>query len=235
MNELIAVSGYIQAVPERESRVRTNLRPLLDANVGLFFDTEHQGPLFGMVETIKLALLRPETTHVLILEDDITICQDFLHGVRCAIDAQPSVPLHYCYLGKATTAMPDARFVQLAGWWGTQAYSLPVAVARELVQFCEAPKSGHIMAAIARAQPEYRPENALRWALASDVWLRFGLEVLGHPMWHTTPSLAGHGDPTATTTRFDLGDEEVAVRQSPWFIGEQSSARDIEWAVPACP
>ena len=228
----VIVSTCIQAVPERLEQVNAQIHSSLSDGVRVFVDRYRQGPLFGMLETIKLALSR-RATHILVLEDDLILCRDFVPGVSAAIEAQPDLPLHYSYLGKSTTPMPDARFVHLAAWWGSQAYSMPVALAEKFVEFCEDPASGQILAAIARAQPDYRPEMAKRWALASDVWLRFGLEVLGQPMWHTAPSLAKHGEPEVSTTIFTIAPDEVTIRQSPWFIGD-TSALYVEWdAVPA--
>lgn len=241
---MIRFSACIQAVPERMEHVEQmsiammepSVSPLWFADCAAFYDRDHVGPLFGMQRCIETALaIDSAATHVLMLEDDVSFCRDFLAGVRNAIEARPTLPLHFSYLGKLNTPMPEQSFVHLPGWWGTQAYSLPVDDARRFVEFCKTERSAAVIGAIARAQPGYTPVTADRWALASDVWLRFGLEVLGHPMWHTVPSLAKHNAPTTSTTKFQIAEEEVAIRMSPWFLGSDRSALDVVWDANAVP
>ena len=222
----MSVSPCIVAVPERISHVDRMLRKLPD--VPVYWDHDHAGPVAGMCGAIAKALGQ-HTTHVLILEDDIHVCDDFLAGVEAAIAAKPQSPISYCWLGRESREQPPGTFIRDPGWWGTQAYSLPAVVAMNFLDWVRSPSGLRQVKAVIHSQPGYHAVNEARWLQASDVWLRFGLEIMDIPLIHTLPSLVQHGEPTRTTLGREIAGDEAEIRIAPWFIGENVSALTVDW------
>jgi hypothetical protein len=151
------------------------------------------------------------TTHVLLLQDDVLICDNFMPAVRQIVDALPDKPIT---LFSNRVSIENARaagvhYVQLTKWLMAQTYIMPVSIIDDFIAWAEL----HIKPSI------YFDDN--RWAM---YFYYHGMKV-----WATAPSLVEHIGWNATTLRpyneaFDRNN-----RMARWYIGIQKSALDIDW------
>ena len=211
---MILVSSVITAVPERRETAERLHRELDHAPI--FWDHDHVGAVYGIVGALWTALtVEPDATHILVVEDDAVLCRNFMEIVKQRIEERPQAAISYCWLGKYEP-MPAERWVERKVWWGTQAYSLPVDLAVNVLDWLTEPDRREWVISRAHAHPGQEDQ----WARAGDAWLRFCLEEMGCPMSHTVPSYVQHGAPDTTTVGSRINDQTIAIRRSPWYVDE---------------
>lgn len=166
----------------------------------------------------------PDATHHLVIQDDAIPCQDLVAGTERAAELTHGHPLglyvgrvrpNYQVVGAAVDRgkRDGATWLAMEGpWWGV-ALAIPTAHIRELVRWVdEHPEPWNT--GLHRVL-EYDKRIA-KWYLAQKLLC-----------WYTLPSLVDHRPEAENPTLlpFHRGD-----RRAHWFIGEDKSALDIDWA-----
>lgn len=146
-------------------------------------------------------------THHMVMEDDLTLCEDFIEGVREAISWAPHGPISIYSNRKV---IEECRRVGSSwarvedGMWG-QALILPTEQVTEFIRW----------------DREYlRPD-----AFAYDTRLVMWSLSTGKGIWCTVPSLVDHAGAASSTIGYS-----DARRISRWFIGEDVSALSVDWS-----
>lgn len=171
-------------------------------------------------DTRRRALLAyaPEASFHLILQDDAVVCRDLVGGLEIALEAlqarNGTIPPVSLYLGRVrpygpqierlvTSLNPQCRWVSLPEMlWGV-GMVLPVELIAETVAWGD-------------KHPEIRAEDK-----------RIGkfLASKGLATWHTWPSLVDHRPGRSIIYR-----RPADQRRAHRFIGEDASARGIDWS-----
>ena len=146
--------------------------------------------------------------HLLVLENDILPCRDFLASVRKAIEAKPDDFLRfYSPLENVVESRTyeegmrqKYRWIPFVHWGGVQAVVIPVPWIEGFVEWGESfPVYGKF--------PDGR--------LAAWLWKK-----VHKPAWTTLPSLVEHTQPSL------MGNSK---HRATWFLGENESALGIAW------
>lgn len=154
-------------------------------------------------------MLATTATHHLVMEDDITLCRDFLPGVKEALRHAPHGPVSL-YANRSVidesraAGVSWARIDDAAASWG-QALILP---------------SEQVLDFIRWDRENLRPE-----AFAYDTRLAMWSMYTGKPWWCTVPSLVEHAGAASSTIGYSN-----RMRVARWFIGEDVSALDVDWS-----
>lgn len=169
-------------------------------------DWHKQGP-WPVARECWTRALESSGSHHLVLQDDATICEDFLEGCLALIAAKPDNPISLysnrkiCEKAKAE----DARWVMIPdGTWGV-AMILPKSLITEFLDWSDR----HI-------HPTFRPYDS-RLAMFC---VKQKIEV-----FCPTPSLADHEGHAPSLIG---NDRTPRSRTARWFIGGQSPL-DLDW------
>jgi hypothetical protein len=205
----------IQHVPGRERWAETMRYMLADRRVTIQTDDKRD-----LWEGCKKVLTnRPKgTTHVLVLQDDILPCRDFISTVERIINLLPGEVITY-FSTRQTIGHPlnlGLHYLKLKTWRMAQAYSAPVEVIDDFIAWADR----HI-------KPEIYFDDD-RWAMYCFYNNRW--------VWATAPSLVEHLGWNQTTLgggykpqfRLDLR-KKASQRMAEAFVGYENSPKDIEW------
>lgn len=166
----------------------------------------------------KVLSHRPSHTHVLVMQDDILPCQDFIPTVEQIINLLPNQPITFFTNNPAAdvAVMQDKRWVTLSVWLMAQAYVLPVEIIDDMVAWID----------------EYVKED-----------VRFDDERMAMyfyyhkiPVYATVPSLVEHlgWNSTTLSTYTDKARKNIFKpenRMARQYIGFENSGLDIDWTI----
>lgn len=195
------------------------LERALGGRIGLDTHTDgwnyvKDGSRDGVWPTARRAWLdyrRWNTTHHLVIQDDIAICRDFLPSVKAALEAQPDHPVSFFDLSRSIT---DAQ-AKGVSWAVRKSLSMAQAVAIPTAM---------IGPAVDWIDTHIRPT-----AEGDDE--RFSAYFLSHKIevWYTVPSLVEHVDNGVSLLghpdKLPTGKRRVAAS----FIGTRVSGLSIDW------
>jgi hypothetical protein len=170
----------------------------------------------GVWPTARRAWLdyaRYDTSHHLVIQDDIVVCKDFLASVRAALEAQPHHPVSFFDLSRTIT---DAQAKGLS-WAVRRSLSMAQAVAIP---------TKYIQPAIRWIDQHVKPTAEGDDERFSAYFLTHGIDV-----WYTVPSLVEHVDNGRSLLghpdKLPTGKRRVAAS----FIGTNRSGLDIDWRI----
>jgi hypothetical protein len=148
----------------------------------------------------------PLATHHLVLEDDLTLCRDFVPGVKKALAVVPDKPVCLYSVRKVSEECREkglhwAEIVD--GSWG-QALILPVALIPEMIAWD---------ARYLRHDYMDYDGRVVMWSLSTK-----------RSWWCTQPSLVDHAGAANSTIGYSN-----RGRVARWFIGQDASPLDIDW------
>lgn len=155
--------------------------------------------------------LRYDSTHHLVLQDDIVVCRDFLAAVVAAIEARPDAPVAFFDMSRT---IPDAMDKGVS--W---------AVRRSLSSAC----------ALAMPTPMVLP--AIRWCdyntdpkvKSYDARLSAYFLSVDQLIWYTVPSLVDHNDNGHSLIGHPVKLPSGKKRVASAFIGAKVSGLTIDW------
>jgi len=147
----------------------------------LCMDTEKQ----GCWPTSRAAWVLGAGTgvsHVLVIQDDAVLADDFVAGATNALRARPADPVcFYSARKEVPAAVAKGRpWVSFGGssWLNAQAVALPADLAVAFVAWAA----------------QHEAEQGARWGKSYDTRLAAFLVAHKRPMWVTAPSLVDHAD-----------------------------------------
>jgi hypothetical protein len=212
----VSLSIAIMAHPKREARIPA-LRSALPEHARVVYDPEPD----GKPETWRTArvawwdfMVAPrEPSHHLVLQDDVILCEFFVHGIIRAIEARPDHALSF-YANKMEVGQAllrgDSWVYHKGPWYNAQAVVLPVGWIPGFVAFGDAMEG------------------------EGDDWrLREYLHAIGARMLLSAPclvqhdapesSLLGHGAmPNRRVTNYFADDLKINVMDIDWTKGDGS-------------
>jgi len=153
------------------------------------------------------------TTHILVMQDDVIACPDFIKTVKKIISILPDKPITFFCRDEIILAAKQRKqnFALLKVWFMAQAYVMPVAMAQDLVAW----GNKHI-----------NPARTIDDENMAMYFLHHGIKV-----YATAPSLVDHLGWQSTTITDRDGDRyfDVNRRVARWFIGYDESGLKIKW------
>lgn len=84
----------IMAIPEREENVNKIIEVLNTDSVKVFYDFEHTTPYETSKKAFTTLAQQEDITHILVIQDDVKICENFLDIVYKVIEANSDVILN---------------------------------------------------------------------------------------------------------------------------------------------
>jgi hypothetical protein len=155
-----------------------------------------------------------KATHLLVLQDDVLPCQDFVATVERILELLPNEPITFYSPNESILAAQNLKsnWVTLLTWRNAQAYVLPVPIIDDFLVWAER----HI-------KPEIYFDDD-----------RFAMYFYFHKqlVYCTAPSLVEHmGWNSTTLTGYKSGHVfESRLRMAKWYIGFENSGLNIDWA-----
>jgi hypothetical protein len=213
------ISAAIMAHPRRAEWV-PQLVEQIGGNVQVVWDERND-----RWDTGRRSLLayRPEASHHVVIQDDAIVCRDLLPALARAAEHSGTRPVglytgnlrpsHHLVAAKLNAAR-TAGIPWWEGegpWWGV-GIMLPTIDIPKVVAWGDG-----------KPQIANYDMRISRWYLSQQV-----------PCWYTVPSLVEHrhGDENPSL----VPGRSATNRCARWFIGQQSSALDIDWSqVPTSP
>ncbi len=183
-----------------------------------------------------LSNISEDVTHLLVLQDDILPCMDFVPTVERLIDLFPTEPLTF-FCNKKTqdqARIQGVHYVMLQKWLMAQAYVMPVAIIKDFLVWSDQ----HI-------KPELYFDDG-KWSMYlyyKNIQVRATApSLVEHLGWNET-TLSGYQQQKPTTVGSDgsiinvdtlhcpvqRNDFDYNWRMARWFIGFENSATDINW------
>jgi hypothetical protein len=156
----------------------------------------------------------PKDTHILILQDDILPCEDFVQTVERIIELLPNECVtFFSNSDRILEAQKKGiNWVTLKTFLMAQAYVMPTAMMTDFLNWTEA----HV-------KPEIYFDDD-----------RMAMYFFYHnkKVWATAPSLVEHiGWNGSTLTGYKPGHVfEPRLRMAKWFIGMENSGLEVNWA-----
>ena len=201
----------IQATNKRQRWVDTLLYLLNDRRAKAIFDNRLQ--LWNGAKTTLLSYNKTHT-HMLVLQDDVLPCKDFIKTVEKIIEILPDQPIT---LFSNKEAILEAKnrginWVKLRKWLMAQTYIMPISIIEDFLIW----EARHI-------KPEiYYDDN--RWAMYFFYHKK--------RVWATAPSLVEHLGWNNTSLRNYTPSFifEPRNRMAKWFIGFENSGLSIDWS-----
>ncbi len=201
----------IQATVERKNWIKVMQGILNDKRAVPVFDTKHD-----LWEGAKATLknYKKGTTHMLVLQDDVLPCQDFIKTAERIIEILPDDPITL-FSNRREILEAKAKgynWFRLKKFLMAQAYIMPVPIIEDFLIWAEK----HI-------KPEiYFDDN--RWAM----YLYYHDKLT----WATAPSLVEHlGWNQTTLTGYNAGHSfEPRLRMATWYIGFENSGLMYDWS-----
>jgi hypothetical protein len=200
----VRLSIAIMLHPKRREHV-AKMQATLGAHRAVeVVDEEFRGPW----PTARRAWLAadPESTHHVVLQDDLLLCRDFARSVAKALTVKSAEAVSL-YANRKIIAEARARGLAWAviddGVWG-QAMVLPTPLIESFI--------AHTGATMRDDYPH------------DDRRLMYFLADTGRRVWCTAPSLVEHALPSDS-----LMGHSNASRVARWFIGEHLSGTTVDW------
>ena len=168
-------------------------------------DTTHQG-VWATAKQAWLRGLKHGATHHLVLQDDVTICKDFIAGLKKALAAKPDAPvLPYANrkICEEAAARGDHWCTIGDGAWG-QGFVLPTPLIKEWLLWDAR-----------NIDPAFDHDDS-----RLTIWL----VKTSRPSWAMVPSIVDH----LATMPSQLGHNN-STRVARRFVGVTGSALDIDW------
>jgi mRNA-degrading endonuclease YafQ of YafQ-DinJ toxin-antitoxin module len=197
----------------REHWLKTMLLILNDKRVKVVTDADHS--LYGSWKKTIQSHTKKDT-HILILQDDILPCADFIQAVEHIIKLLPNEPItFFSNIDKVEEAVKSGiSWVKLKTWFMAQAYVLPIALAEDMYSWIEE-----------NIKPDvYMDDNRMA------TYMFYNRRYV----YATAPSLVEHmGWNSSTLNGYVPGYQyERNLRMAKAFIGIGSSALNIDWSKP---
>ena len=167
--------------------------------------------------TCKECLLSTRTTdtHILVLQDDVLPCADFIRTVHQIIALLPNEAITLFTTSELQTMalQHNIRWVQLTAWFMAQAYILPVSLAHDMVVWID--------------------KNCKESMVHDDDRMATYMWYHNRKVWATAPSLVEHIgwnyttlDTYKKTYRF-----EPRLRMANQYIGFEKSGLSVDWTL----
>lgn len=215
-NNKIKLSIAIQHCPTEERvRMKNNLLEQLDHDPRI--KVVAQGDLWNNCKAC-LRSADPDATHILVLQDDIEVCKDFLATVEKAVELRPNN--HITFFTNRNDDLTKAlnegkRWVRIKRWLMAQAYVVPVSMVEPFINFADN-----------YLTPEVKFDD--------DRWCIYHLYTRTY-VWATAPTLVQHLAWGETTIADLYGDDwkyvkEASNRISEVYLGRERSGLDIDFS-----
>lgn len=208
------LSIAIQHHPSRLKRKKDLLEQLQDDRVKVIAE----GDLWNNCKAC-LRSYDKDSTHILVLQDDIEVCRDFIPTVEKLIELRPNdhITLFTNRNAQAELAYKEGKkWLRIKRWLMAQAYVVPVSMVEPFIEFAD--------------------KNLVDGMVVfdDDRWCVFHL--FNHtPVYATVPSLVQHLDWNNTTIGDLYGKSKEAVlklkdsRTSQYYIGKDRSGFEFDW------
>ena len=205
MTAKVKLSIAVMAIPERARGVGV-LKRGLGSVVKVVWDHEHRGTWWNAERAWRS--MRGGATHHLVLQDDVTVCEDFPATVVAALAHAPYGPVgFYANVKEVEEARErgDSWVSYTWGLWG-QAMCLPAPMVGQFLRWQKL-----------NVKPDY-PWDDGRMSLFC--------EATGIRSHLTVPSLVDHmGD-----LRSSVGNRAPMARRARWYVGHDQTAADVDWS-----
>jgi len=149
-----------------------------------------------------------ENTHILLLQDDLLLCKNFLEGLYKVVEANPGECICLCGRDQSIRSARNRGIHWSAvrfGSWG-QANIMPVSMIKDFLEWCKR-----------YTRPDYRHDDTI---------LAYYLEYTQRRLWCTAPSLVEH----LGATRSVIGASNKR-KVATWFIGLNDNPVDFDWSL----
>ncbi len=155
-------------------------------------------------------------THILVLQDDIEVCRDFLETVERAVELRPDK--HITFFTNRNRELSQAmnegkRWVRIKRWLMAQAYVVPVSMVEPFIAFADSALKADIK-------------------FDDDRWCVYHLYTRTY-VWAVAPTLVQHLAWGETTIADLYGDDwkfvkEASNRTSEVYLGANRSGREVD-------
>jgi hypothetical protein len=198
------LSVAVMAVPERASRV-AGLQRKMGRSAPVSWDHEHRGPWWNSRQAWRM--VKGGATHHLVIQDDMTVCQDFIASVEAALTVVPLNPVGlYANRKEVEQAkVQDKSWVKVKYFlWGT-ATVLPIWLIPRYLQWSKS-----------NVLDEFHHDD-----------FRFGMfcESQRLDCFCTVPSLTDHEADKESI----VGNRSPLPRVARWYIGDDQSGLTVDW------
>lgn len=154
-------------------------------------------------------------THVLVLQDDVIVCADFLKTVEKIAELLPDKPISFFSKDNVIerARMENKNWATTRCWFMAQGYMFPVPLATKMVKWIK----------------KYAD---LEHCNIDDELMSMYLFAHDIPVYLTAPSLVEHLGFSVTSLNRKLGAHyfEPNRRVAKWFIGLEKSGLDVDWS-----
>lgn len=198
----------IQHHPSRNVYLKI-LLSLLDKKTNLQIIEDNISTWSGCQKAIKS--LGPKDTHLLVLQDDILICKDFIKTVEQIATLGVSPVTFFSNREVVRNAIRfQTNWVKIHVWYMAQAYLLPRDMAFDFLEW---------------SNRHCKP------LLVDDERLAMYFYYHGLPVYSTSPNLVDHLGWFETTigNRDNFDYRKIVGRVSQYFIGVEESGLSIDW------
>ena len=216
---MIRLAVAIMAHEKRESRIPAILEKLGTAAGDVFvsIDRDNAGPWPNARKCWEAC--PDDASHMLILQDDVLLCQDFYVGATRALRHRPNNAISFYAndkridearaAGASWARLPASHHT--GGIYG-QAQCIPAYFIKPLLRWWDNKPEGHYT--------EYDDPRYDDWILGQF------LKKNRKEVWATVPSLVEHDCPSESLIGYS--DRRKVAR---WYIGDDVSALSIDWRV----
>ena len=199
----------IQHHPKRQTYLKI-LLSLLDKTDNLEIIEDNISTWSGCQKAIKS--MKPDDTHILVLQDDILVCKDFIKTVENIIELN-KFPVTFFSPKEIIrrAVMFNTNWVAISVWFMAQAYLMPREMALDFVEW----SNRHCKGA----------------KLVDDERLAMYFYYHNQKVFATSPCLVEHLGWYETTIadRMNFHYKKIAGRVSQYFIGVDESGLSIDW------
>ena len=201
----ISVAIMVAPTPERRAMAR-ELRPRLHGaqSVQVVEAFELDGRPWPTAKRAWMVGLRSGATHHLVLQEDITVCREFMAGLRQMVGLLPDQVLTPYHANRSIIDRAPGAWVRYGDGSSGQAILMPVDLVREFLLWEQA-----------NVLPAFKHDDG-RVAM----WLQATQRV----SWAPIPSLVQHRAPSGST--LGQNDHRRVARR---YIGDLTSALAIDW------
>lgn len=197
---------------DEANRLLFKLRAQL-GNAAMVIDTAADGPLKTSLRAFQLGLEinGGKASHIVVLQDDVTVCADFTDAATIALTAVDKSPVSFFANRKEAELANETggHWIMLNNFLGGQAVSLPISLARDYLAFsdCHRVAGDH-----------------------DDVMMQAFLKSRGLLMMCTVPSLVEHNGVGRSLMKHS-GTNRWGPNKARIFIGEHARGAHINWNV----
>lgn len=200
----------IQHHPSRNVYLKI-LLSLLDKKTNLKVIEDNISTWSGCQKVIRS--LGPKDTHILVLQDDILICRDFIKTVEKIADLGVAPVTFFSNRDVVRNAIRfQTNWAKIHVWYMAQAYLLPKEMAFDFLEWTE--------------------KHCRTNKLVDDERLAMYFYYHNQPVYTTSPNLVDHLGWFETTIgdRDNFDYRKIVGRVSQYFIGVEQSGLSIDWS-----